>query len=1160
MKRSVLFFLMASFSLIGFSQTNTWLHGFGTSGDDLILDIAVDGSGNSFMAGQMGVGSITIGSDVLTNTGNPNGFLAKYNSSGQAQWGILLLNYAGGRISGVEVDAAGNVYIVGVFTDSLQMNPKGSSQIIRTQSKYQGNQNFFVAKYNTSGVLQWADFMQSMGEWDAHALVLDASNNVYVTGSGYDNLVNSSANDSAMDLTGAVDMPFIAKFTPTGSYSKAITLRTGIDQNGAQAFDIGLGQDNRLVICGSTEDTLMIGGSNKVPDITNLKPDIFVAKYNTNLDPIWGVLIGSEDEDEAKSLALTDSSQVWIVGSMQGSYTVGSDNLSSNGASDIIVAKLDSNGTPHGAFNIGGNNNDGARDISLDNNQNIWITGNFTGSGVDFDPGTGSKLINGGTGEEGFIAQYDKSGGFVSAVAIGEAGSANDHGEAIHFSGTSDLFLGGYFSSSSSEFNPNGSSKKLNNLGDKDGYIAKYNTSSCPVGNATSIHGSTKMCMDANSTFSTPLVANATVYTWKITGDPQTIISGQGTNSIVLRGANLGGSTIEVTPGNGTCTGAKATLSINVSSGPTFDNINVTNPTCGLKNGSVSVSMNGAGPFAYLWSNGSVKSNPDSLGAGAYNVTVTDSSTTCGIDSLVAVNDNGAPQINVKTKDPNCFGEKNGSIDLTISGGTAPISYLWSNGDTTEDVSMLEAGGHRVVVTDAKGCTNSKIIYLTQAKALKISLSITDVSSCGLSDGGASANVSGGNMPYKYVWSSGASTKSISSQAVGAYKVVVTDTTGCSDSIWADISDAKGPSISLDSMRNVTCQATDGAAFISGSFTSPISYNWSNSSTNEDLTGVSAGSFTVTATSGACKGIKTVKIMDKAPAVNPICMMTVDDSSRKNLCAFERMPNSLIDRYLIYKESWQAGFDHNVGWLSADSLSIWIDPLSDPKLKAWTYKLAVLNKCGVMSEKSAPHTTIHMVVEAGPAGTNNLRWAPYQGFAFDSVYIERFTQAGDWVVIDSVPASVTNYTDVNPPLKDKTLQYALTIKHPKGCIATRANSKNLNSTRSNRSAPPSNFVGDTGDTTTPKPNVIVRMNHDNKVSLFPNPNDGNFSLLIEDASIQLKSIQIAGLRGRIIWFETISEGQKSNEHLIQLSNTMSGGYILRYDDADGPHFKRFIIQ
>lgn len=111
-----------------------------------------------------------------------------------------------------------------------------------------------------------------------------------------------------------------------------------------------------------------------------------------------------------------------------------------------------------------------------------------------------------------------------------------------------------------------------------------------------------------------------------------------------------------------------------------------------------------------------------------------------------------------------CYDVPNGSINLSVSGGTTAYSYLWSNGATTQNISGLQAGTYSVTVTDANGCTASANATLTQpAATLNTTISTASNVSCyGLSNGSLNLNVTGGTSPYSYNWSNGATTQNIS--------------------------------------------------------------------------------------------------------------------------------------------------------------------------------------------------------------------------------------------------------------------------------------------------------------------------------------------------------------------------------------------------------------
>ena len=124
------------------------------------------------------------------------------------------------------------------------------------------------------------------------------------------------------------------------------------------------------------------------------------------------------------------------------------------------------------------------------------------------------------------------------------------------------------------------------------------------------------------------------------------------------------------------------------------------------------------------------------------------------------------------------FGASDGFINTTVSGGTAPYSFLWSNGATTQNISGLTAGLYGVTVTDANGCVVEDSYTLSQpppAANLEVLGTVTDVTCFGFSDGAIELFATGGVPPYNFAWSNGANTQNLSGLSGGVYGVTVTD-------------------------------------------------------------------------------------------------------------------------------------------------------------------------------------------------------------------------------------------------------------------------------------------------------------------------------------------------------------------------------------------------
>src|SRR5687767_6311149 len=196
-----------------------------------------------------------------------------------------------------------------------------------------------------------------------------------------------------------------------------------------------------------------------------------------------------------------------------------------------------------------------------------------------------------------------------------------------------------------------------------------------------------------------------------------------------------------------------------------------------------------------------------------------------------------------------CNGGATGSIALTVTGGTTDYTYVWSNAATTEDLSVHEAVPISVTVTDANGC-----VAAARATVVKPAvLSAIAVASPVLCNGGATGSialtVTGGTTDYTYVWSNAATTEDISGLVAGTYTVTVTDANGCVTTASATVTQ---PAVLSGSAvaSPVLCNggATGSIALTVTGGTTDYTYVWSNAATTEDISGLVAGTYTVTVT------------------------------------------------------------------------------------------------------------------------------------------------------------------------------------------------------------------------------------------------------------------------------------------------------------------------
>ncbi|MEL6804769.1 MAG: SprB repeat-containing protein, partial [Bacteroidota bacterium] len=297
------------------------------------------------------------------------------------------------------------------------------------------------------------------------------------------------------------------------------------------------------------------------------------------------------------------------------------------------------------------------------------------------------------------------------------------------------------------------------------------------------------------------------------------------------------------------------------------------NVSCnGLGDGQLTASATGGtAPYNYLWSTSSTNATIGSLTPATYNLTVTDNNgctaTTQGtITEPTALISTALVDSNVT-----CNGFLNGGVKASVTGGTTPYNFAWTNSATTAALTGISAGVYTVVVTDANGCTSTDSASVTEPAPIVATTVIdSNVTCSGFFDGGATASATGGTSPYDYLWSNTATTASITGIAAGTYSVTVTDNNGCTASDSETITESSNISVSIVVDSNATCQG-----FLDGGLTAsasdgvvPYTYSWSNTATTASITGVAAGSYTVTATDANGCTANTSEMISEPTAVS----------------------------------------------------------------------------------------------------------------------------------------------------------------------------------------------------------------------------------------------------------------------------------------------------
>jgi len=273
---------------------------------------------------------------------------------------------------------------------------------------------------------------------------------------------------------------------------------------------------------------------------------------------------------------------------------------------------------------------------------------------------------------------------------------------------------------------------------------------------------------------------------------------------------------------------------------------NISNVTCfGLCDGSTTVAVTGGTtPYTLLWDDPLAQTTltANNLCAGNTTITITDSSG-CMTSQGVTIVEPTQLSTTIINDTVSCNGGSDAAANLTVSGGIPPYAYLWSTGDTSEDISGLVAGTYTVNVTDSNGCAISEMVVVEEPASLNLILAATNLSCNGDNSGAANLTVTGGIPSYIYLWSNGESIEDLTNLGAGFYSVVVTDANGCFDSAGVNISE---PALltSVFTGTDATCNGScDGVASVGlTGGTAPYTYQWVPSGgTNSIDSGLCAG-------------------------------------------------------------------------------------------------------------------------------------------------------------------------------------------------------------------------------------------------------------------------------------------------------------------------------
>jgi large repetitive protein len=256
--------------------------------------------------------------------------------------------------------------------------------------------------------------------------------------------------------------------------------------------------------------------------------------------------------------------------------------------------------------------------------------------------------------------------------------------------------------------------------------------------------------------------------------------------------------------------------------------------TCyGANNASITLTVTGGtGPYTGAWDNLATGLSQTNLSAGTYTITVTDSKG-CQKPITVVIPEAPVFMVNPIATNITCHGAHDGSIQLNLVGGQAPLSLTWSDGSTAGLTrNNLGPGTYTATISDGTPCFITRTFIIVDPQVLVIGANVLNATNCTNANSGTiDLNVSGGVPPFNFVWSNGANTEDLTNIIAGNYAVVVTDANGCSKSSQYVVTRPSPIVLNVATQTEFNCQAKTVVQNFTAQSTGgaqPITYSWSS--------------------------------------------------------------------------------------------------------------------------------------------------------------------------------------------------------------------------------------------------------------------------------------------------------------------------------------------
>lgn len=365
---------------------------------------AIDAAGNTYETGYFGA-STSVGGVTLTSHGSFDGYLAKFSPVGLLLWMRQLGSTGYDLGMDVAVDAAGNAYVVGLFTGTIALG-NGSTLQLDAGTGPNATKGF-VVRYSPQGTPEWAQQSRSVSFASSAGMSgvgIDALGNVCVGGLMGGSIIIGSATAST---SGNVSGTFLSRFSPaSGALQQLVTGFEYAPITGNSASysypQLVVAPGNQLYLLSQFTENIVF---NNTAFTNRGQADCFVARFSPQNAPEWAQHFGGPGYDRISNGAVDAAGNLYVTGNFTGPATFGSSSQAGLGGGDGYLVKCSSQGTVSWIQTVASNGDDNLSDVALDAFGNAYVSGSFTGTAQ-----CGPATLSSAGLSDGLVASYNPLG------------------------------------------------------------------------------------------------------------------------------------------------------------------------------------------------------------------------------------------------------------------------------------------------------------------------------------------------------------------------------------------------------------------------------------------------------------------------------------------------------------------------------------------------------------------------------------------------------------------------------------------------------------------------------------------------------------------------------------------------------------------------------